>query len=387
MIERPAQGMLRSSRVVWSPLVGGLLAVAHAHAHAPAVEIEIDQLPPTECLSEGYTSINTVTVLFDHFDVADGAARISDQGAGVLYDGHRFLFPESRLHDIDVVRAFLKDQDAALAEREILSANLPVLSSPYEVDFQFPTDGRLDLLSMIMRATGPLDRFPDNVLVPADLVRYTTRSGLAVRALELDQAPLNTDIEAYVPEAGAVAVVETPDEQAEVYMFGKQLARGDRVLGELTAWRAVDAPPSSGAPLGLPSGASLGVSSLSAPSSDGQPIVLHPGNALQSYPDALVGVCTEAVASAGITALVPRRGDLGLGINRLKVASVDGGLPYLAANVFDARPEGGRPFPRMMVRKVHGLRVAIIGLSSSRSFRRRYVASGGSRIRSSPLSR
>ena len=316
------------------------------------LEIEIDQLPPNECLSEGYTSINTVTVLFDRFDVADGSARISDQGAGVLYDGHRFLFPESRLDDVDVLRAFLTD--AAEAKREILFGKLPILSSPYEVDFQYPIDSRMDLLSMILRETGPLERFPDNVLITADLVRYTTPSGVTVRALELDQAPLNTELEAYVPEAGAVAVIETPDEQAEVYMFGKQLARGDRVLGELTAWRAVDSPSSLDVPLDA---------RLDAPSRAAPAIVLHSGNALLAYPDALVPSCIEAVASAEITALVPRKSDLGLGIDRLTAASVAGGLPYVAANVFDARHKDVRPFPRLKFRREQeGLQIAIIGL-------------------------
>lgn len=285
------------------------------------------------CVGNDTENLNLVGYFFSHFDKNPGAFYVSELGGGAFRQGGRYLLPENGVKDPDAVQTFLAGGE--VQSREVLE-ELPVLVSPWEIDFQYPFKGHADWLEVL---ESELRRQGDNPWVSrqsATLVRYTNRKGQRVLALELDAAPSS---EATAPSRifAVMSVVAPPGDQVKVYSLGRTVAKAARVKAELARLRA----EAAGAPA----------------------LLLHPGGAVLHDASAeLQKQCGEDMQALAVDAIVPRQEELALGGEAFTRFAADHRLPYVAANLRMRGDTSRAPFPGVRVKEWEGLTVAVVGV-------------------------
>ena len=334
----PRPSPVRPHRPLVLAALGSALALvgpAAAQPLEPAAggdeEVHVVYLPPG-CLGSGSVNINLLTLLFEHFETRDGSIAVTASGSAPLTDGTRYLFPAGMT---DLLGAASLLQEEGALRREVVEAGLPVLVSPFEINFQYPWKGHHDLIRVIEAETRPLRRFPDTTRVVRDLVRYTDPSGRSVLALEPAFGAAgepDRDLLAWGHTFGAEALVRTADDEVHLYVLGRRLYRGSRVP--------------------------IAVDGLRGPA--GRTFVLHAGDVAPDEPNADdLAHCGSSARDLGLTAVVPREQDLALGAEGLSAFVTTHGLPMVAANL---RAGKDRPFPRFSLRRAGALTVAVIGI-------------------------
>ncbi len=310
-----------------------------AAAPSPDAEVELQVMPPG-CLIDSSTNLNLVTPLFERFEAERGRLDFESSGRSALARPGRWLLPESALGDVGLVRRVLATPEESLT-RELLDPALEVLDSPWELNFQWPVSGHVDVIGRIMDS-GDLNT-RDTARRRVRLSRLTTPAG--DRALELvlvdgstvaapSAEPLDWE------RAFAFGVqVRTTDDAVRLVALGKDAARGDRQLATLAAERRqADA-------LLVQSG---GFASEGEVQAD------------------VLDFCAGRLAALRPTAVAVRGDELELGPERLAALAKAHGLPLVAANLFDARRPAdapdARPFPRFVIGTHRGRRIAFVGL-------------------------
>ncbi len=119
-----------------------------AAAPSPDAEVELQVMPPG-CLIDSSTNLNLVTPLFERFEAERGRLDFESSGRSALARPGRWLLPESALGDVGLVRRVLATPEESLT-RELLDPALEVLDSPWELNFQWPVSGHVDVIGRIM---------------------------------------------------------------------------------------------------------------------------------------------------------------------------------------------------------------------------------------------
>ena len=153
----------------------------------PDTELDLLYLGPG-ALGDGWTSINVIVSLFAYFERNAGTTWVSSSGVGVLTDERRLLFTED-LADGPALTRFLTDPGELSAE--VVEDALPVLDSPFEVNFQVPWQGHFDWVGKALDESTGGD-FPDVRQVTGRLIRLENQRGEAVLSLELPGAAGHT---------------------------------------------------------------------------------------------------------------------------------------------------------------------------------------------------
>ncbi|MBI2376551.1 MAG: hypothetical protein HYV07_21325 [Deltaproteobacteria bacterium] len=285
------------------------------------------------CVTESSGSLNAIAAL-----VRSGRLEVTSSGFTVLESANVYVIPERGLSEWEVAPAAVVALTAT--ERVTLDPELPVLVSPYEITFQWPRSS-FDWLERI--TSTPSETATHDVRrAKGVLSRITTEKGSAL-VLELGGTASSTDALSYSRTFAATSRLSAADDEATFFSVTRPLGSGPRVGKELADWKAVH-----------PEG-----------------ILIHPGSAVSpwSTPEEREACASEA-QRLGLSAMVPRAQELGLGLKGLLELSKRHELPYVAANLEDATaPEGSdraRPFSRFRLFRTRGQRrelvTAVIGI-------------------------
>ena len=286
------------------------------------------------CFASHSTSINQLTTLYEHFEDADGEFLLRASGLSALELEGRVLVPEVEGFDGTLARAALEPD----VVREVLAERIPFLDSAFEINFQYPFDGRVDWLRK-MEAIGVRD-YPDVERRFARLVRLTLPGGAAVLSLEVEGTPAHGDVGlapdalTWTRQAALVSSIETPEGDARLYSIGRRIGGGYQEL----AWLQNHRRPAT--------------------------VLLHAGAlADETGSEAADEACGARIVRAGVAAVSPRADDLAKGPEALVSWSARHSIPYLAANL-ESRTDAGfeRPFRRYLIQRIDGLEVAVIGV-------------------------
>ena len=305
---------------------------------------------PTGCMDWGWMSIASAGTLFEVAEEVEGTFYLVSSGLSGLYDEHRMLLPEVDTHDALLTSAILTE--GSKATRLVLEPDFPVLVTPYDTVFQYPYQGHVDWLEVLARARNSgIEVSSAGVRrVSATLARYTLPGGRSVLSVEFPGAPEELgDLSAMSRVFAGRGEMLTEDDAVELYLMARPLISGSRLLSTLESMGSERAPLERDGETSLVS--------------DG-PLLVLPGGPLIPYakPDELE-LCAKAMARLKPTALVPRSGELSLGLEELTAVAKRHQLRYLAANLKTAGEKGTRHvFKRYVIEERDGLKIAIIGM-------------------------
>lgn len=303
------------------------------------------------CFGDSGTSLHLADAIYEHFDGAPGSASYTGVSLAPLWFGRRYLLPDGALSDTDALDRFLEAAKGATLEREVIEADLSVIEDEYELAFQVPFEGRPDWISVIERHEQKEGREGTLRRHTADLVRYRAGKESAL-ALELEGAEpaLELDLGHAVRQPTLEMKIDGAGPPARIYELGKRLGESGRSKAE------VDRLLTS-----LPKARSL---------------ALHLGGlGSRDQNDEERQACGEALRAAGFAAMAVRGAELVRGVEALANDAERFALPFVAANLEDARDgKGARPFPAYRLRRVAGLDVAIVGAVGSEQLDRLPVA-------------
>ena len=329
-----------SAALLASPPVS--LASKSIATEAIGARDEVDVLfTGPRCLLTTTSRIDLIGELWDHFESVPGNVLVESFGMSALSDESGYLFPESGNSDVALVRHFLGAQEKY--ERQILAESLPILMSPNEITFQYPTDPHVNWLTVLAEQAGPAQRYPATQRGEARLIRFRGPDDRSVLRLELKPGgPLSPNVHHWIPQWSGQVRVQSPNRRDTLFALGAHLHRPERVVAELRALRA---------------------------RSSEKHLLLHPGNLVRPTMETeRRRLCGEFTRRLNYDALVPGgSGELGMGPEALEKFAKQHHLPYIAANLFaveDSDDEKHRLFPPFVLREIHGKQVAIIAAVS-----------------------
>ncbi len=308
----------------------------------PAEEIHVVRVGPG-CLGGQRNAINIAGALFDPLARDRGSYALASVGQSAIERGPNWLFPDAA-HVTETARVVDVVAGEGALSREVLDAALPVLIGSQDLAFQWPREGRADMLAIIEEEVQRTGRLEDLKRVSARLVRYT-RGRTSVLGLELDERdsrPVDDDrsVLGWNRQVEVTATARVGDDETTIYAFGRRTGDPGRMKAALDA---------------------LMVKTTSA-----KTVLVHMGGLAVDADDvAQRAICVAELSSLGFDAIVPRARDLALGRAGLDALRSKGALPFIAANLRDGQDQ--RPFPRFVVVERAGLTVGIIGVVNPRA--------------------